>query len=102
MNMEEFCKTFKKHPIAWTLFIIFVVGWLLPLVGMIFLDPPSEKFTYQKGQHNPTVGLFTVSVFYFLINLTLGFIGKKNNIYLKLSAYIGISSALFMAISNGL
>lgn len=99
--MEEFCKALKKHPVAWTIFIIFVVGWFLPLAGMVFLDAPSEKFTHQKGQHNPTIGLFTVSVFYFLINLTLGFIGKKN-IYLKLSAYIGTSSALFMAISYGL
>ncbi len=97
--MEEFCKAFKKHPIVWTIFIIFIAGWSLPLAS-IFFDTQSEKRTHQKGQHSPIIGLFTFSLFYFLINLTLGFLGKKNNIYLKLSAYIGISLILFMTISN--
>lgn len=54
MLMEEFYKSFRKYPIAWALFIIFVVGWSLPLVSMVFPDAPSEKLIYQKGQHNPT------------------------------------------------
>lgn len=97
--MEEFFKAFKKHPIAWTIFIIFIVGWAL--ASIIFFDAASEKPAHQKGQHSPTMGLFILSVFYFFVNLTLGFTGKRNNIYLKLSAYIGISLILFIAIFNG-
>lgn len=99
--MEEFCKAFKKHPIAWTIFIIFIVGWFLPLASIIFFDAPSEKPAHQKSHHAPIVGLFTLSIFYFLVNLTLGFISKKDTIYLKLSAYIGISLIILIAISNG-
>lgn len=99
--MDEFNEAFKKHPITWTIFIIYTIGWALPLTINVFFAKSMENLPHQKDHHSPIIGLLTLSILYFLVNLTLGFIGGKNNVYLKFSGYIGISMILFTAIYNG-
>lgn len=100
-KVDEFNEAFKKHPITWTIFIIYTIGWALPLTINVFFAKSMENLPHQKDHHSPIIGLLTLSVLYFLVNLTLGFIGEKNNVYLKFSGYIGISMILFTSIYNG-
>ncbi|GGG95021.1 hypothetical protein [Pedobacter zeae] len=98
--MNKFTNGLKKHPVLWTIFTFYFVGWLVPLLIEVFFTPiPQHDST--KGHHSPFGGFLILSIFYLLFTLTLGFTGKNNNIYLKLSGYIGFSLIIFIAIYNG-
>ncbi|KIA93370.1 hypothetical protein OC25_13110 [Pedobacter kyungheensis] len=56
---------------------------------------------HTKNHHPPFGGFLILSILYLLFASTLGFLGKKDNIYLKLSGYIGFSLIIFIAIYNG-
>ncbi|WP_293306322.1 hypothetical protein [Pedobacter sp. UBA5917] len=96
--MEETNEAFKKNPIAWTIFICYCTGWILPVVIEIFFSVPLNHLDQKHNRHSPFTGFLILSFLYLLIMLILGFIFKKNNIYLKLSGYIGISLIIFTAV----
>ena len=98
--MEEINDAFKKNPITWTIFICYCVGWISPVLITIFFAAPTENLQYKKDIHSPFTGFLTLSIFYLLMMLTLGFTGNKNKVYLKISGYIGISLIIFSAIYN--
>jgi len=98
--MDEINDAFKKNPIAWTIFICYCAGWISPALITIFFAAPTENLQYKKGLHSPFTAFLTLSIFYLLMMLTLGFTGNKNKVYLKLSGYIGISLIIFSAIYN--
>jgi hypothetical protein len=97
--MDEINEAFKKNFMAWTIFTFYLIGWIFPLLMEIFFAPTKNE-SHLKNHHSPFVGFLTLSIFYLLTTLTLGFIGNKNKIHLKLSGYIGISLIIFAAIYN--
>jgi hypothetical protein len=100
VNMEEINDAFKKNPIAWTIFTCYCIGWISPILITIFFAAPTENLQYKKDHHSPFTGFLILSIFYLLMMLTLVFLSRKSNIYLKLSSYIGISLIIFSAIYN--
>lgn len=99
--MEERSDTFKKNPIAWTIFAVYIIGWLIPILISIFFTSSAKNQYPHKGQHSPFTGFLTISICYLLFMLTMAFFTKKGNIYLELSGYIGFSLIIFIAIYNG-
>jgi hypothetical protein len=98
--MDEINEAFKKNPIAWMVFTCYCIGWISPILINIFFSAPTENLQYRKDHYSPFAGFLILSILYLLLTLTLGFVGKKNNIYLRLSGYVGISLIIFAAIYN--
>jgi len=98
--MNELSNALKKHPISWSIFTLYLVGWLIPLLLKVFFTSAMQH-DQTKDHHSPFGGFLILSILYLLSTLTLGFLDKNNNIYLKLSGYIGLSLIIFIAIYNG-
>jgi membrane-associated HD superfamily phosphohydrolase len=97
--MDELTTAFRKNPIAWSIFTLYLIGWISPILVEIFFAPAKNQ-SQLKNYHPPFIGFLTISILYLLIMLIIGFVNKKNNIYLKISGYIGISLIIFAAIYN--
>jgi hypothetical protein len=98
--MHEINEAFKKNPIARTIFAFYLIGWIFPFLMEVFFAS-AKKASQFKNHHPPFAGFLTLSIFYLLIILIIGFAAKRNNFYLKLSGYIGISLIIFSVIYNG-
>jgi hypothetical protein len=99
--MNELSNAFKKNPIAWSIFTLYLAGWFMPVLINVFFTSSAPHQVHTKDHHSSFSGFLILSIFYLLLTLTMGFLTKKNNIYLKLSGYIGISLIIFVAIYNG-
>jgi len=98
--MDELTNAFRKSPIAVSIFTLYLIGWTAPILMEIsFASTQNEPQV--KNNHPPFTGFLILSILYLLIMLTIGFVNQKKNIYLNLSAYIGISLIIFSAIYNG-
>lgn len=97
--MDELTLAFRKYPIASVIFALYLIGWISPILIEVFFASTKNKLEL-KNTHSPFTGFLILSIFYWLVTLIIGFVVKKNNFYLKLSGYIGISLIIFTAIYN--
>jgi uncharacterized membrane protein len=97
--MDELATAFRKYPIASVIFTLYLIGWISPVLIEVFFAS-TKNHSKTKVNHPPFTGFLTLSISYLLVMLIIGFVAKRNNFYLKLSGYIGISLIIFTAIYN--
>lgn len=98
--MDELTTAYRKYPIASVIFALYLIGWISPVLIEVFFASTKNE-SQLKNNHPPFAGFLILSILYLLITLIIGFVAKRNNFYLKLSGYIGISLIIFSAIYNG-
>ncbi|WP_426328321.1 hypothetical protein [Pedobacter sp. R-06] len=98
--MNELTTIFRKYPIASIIFVLYLIGWISPVLIEVFFASTKNE-SQLKNNHPPFTGYLALSMLYLLTMVVLGFLNKKGNIYLKLSGYIGVSLIIFAAINNG-